>query len=350
MAKTTTNLIKHQGVCPGLAAAVANKHPGLVPSNRDKYLKSQNNQLTISPSSGFLQAPWSDKTLKAKILRMISVESLPFSLVDSQSFKDLIQYCHEGASIPGRTTISNMIKSSYELVKTKVDHTVLAASKDTFIHYAHDSWTDSSCRNCYIGIYASWMNANFELQEILLRFMHLKGKHSAVRLANGLLSVFSTIGVANRLGPGTGDNASTNKAAAIHLAGRLEAEELYSMDGSHIIGCMCHILNLAAQDFLKNEGEQLCVKIDATSLKLKPCRTGTLSTDDYPESVDASVPSIRVVGVSSTRALVDGPAQMETDEGDFVELASDEGEHSEEEEPVTRTQSNMVRSNFWSNV
>lgn len=138
VAKTTTNLIKHQSVCPGLATAVANKHPGLVPSNRDKYLKLQSNQLTISPSSGFLQTPWLDKTLKAKILRMISVESLPFSLVDSQSFKDLIQYCHEGASIPGQTTISNMIKSSYELVKTKVDHTVLAASKDTFIHLSRE--------------------------------------------------------------------------------------------------------------------------------------------------------------------------------------------------------------------
>lgn len=136
-----------------------------------------------------------------------------------------------------------------------MDERVIQASKTPYIHYAHDTWTDTSRRNCYIGIYAYWLDEDFKLQSLLLRFMHLCGSQAGASLGDALLSVFSTMGVADRLRPGTGDNASNNRSGAIHLASRLEEEEGYHVDGCHIVGCMCHIVNLAAQDFLQKEGE-----------------------------------------------------------------------------------------------
>lgn len=255
LASTTSNLIKHQGDCKGLAQGVVDNHPGILPRHRREVLKKTVTQSTIEPGTGALHQPFSEMGLKARLFHWVCATSQTFSVVSSPEFKELLQFCERDVSVPCRTTVSNYIKKSYELSKGKVDAAVTEASKHTYIHYAHDTWTDTSMSNCYMGLYASWIDEEFKLQEVLLRFMHLRGRHTGVRIGNAIFSIFSAMGIADRIGPGTGDNAANNKSAARHLAARLEDEETYSINGEHIVGCACHTLNLAAFDFLNNEGE-----------------------------------------------------------------------------------------------
>ncbi|KAJ9120590.1 hypothetical protein QFC22_002519 [Naganishia vaughanmartiniae] len=79
--------------------------------------------------------------------------------------------------------------------------------------------------------------------------------------------------------PKNRDNASSNRTAAQRLFDRLLDEVNYDVDPEHFVGCMCHIVNLAAQAFLKAEV--------------------TLEEEDYPRRDDAEIPVIRVIGDSA---------------------------------------------------
>jgi hypothetical protein len=252
----TTNLIKHQKVCQGLAEAVEKNATGITQKNREALAARglKKGQATLVRATGALQNPFTRSGFKARLLRWICSTSQPFSVVSSAEFEELMSFMQPGVVVISRNTVTNYLKRMYEVAKARVDAEVVKASKTTYIHYAHDSWTDTSRRHCYIGVYATWIDEDFKPQTRMLRFMHLKGSHSGIRIGNALFIIFSTLGIANRIGPGTGDNASDNKSAAMHLASRLRDEEHYCVNGCHIVGCMCHIINLAAQDYLANEG------------------------------------------------------------------------------------------------
>lgn len=82
----------------------------------------------------------------------------------------------------------------------------------------------------------------------------MKGKHTGLRMGDGLFALFhSELGVAHHMGPGTGDNASNNLAAADRFSELINSEHDLLTIGGEMIGCLCHIANIAAQDYLASE-------------------------------------------------------------------------------------------------
>lgn len=122
------------------------------------------------------------------------------------------------------------------------------------IHYAHDAWTDPAHKHCFLGIYASYIDEHFVDRRVLLRLMHLKGRHTGTRLGEGLFDLFDELGIANNVGPGTVDNAGNKITAADRLNERLCGELMLDSPGGPM-RCLCHIANLAANDYLKAERE-----------------------------------------------------------------------------------------------
>lgn len=124
------------------------------------------------------------------------------------------------------------------------------------IHFAHDSWTDTGRKHSYFGIYATYVDETFQFKEVLVRLIQMTGKHTGEKMGDGLFDLFhSVLKVGNNLGPGTGDNASNNRVAAHRLADLMEAELNIESDGDAMVGCLCHIANLAALTYLEGEGK-----------------------------------------------------------------------------------------------
>lgn len=126
---------------------------------------------------------------------------------------------------------------------------------ETVIHYAQDAWTDKGMQNCYLGIYAYYIDSKFRRQSVLLQFMELRGKHEGRRIGQALFKLFDEMDIAGNLGPGTGDNASNNKSAANFLGDLLRANKDVDVHGKNMVGCICHIVNLAAKDFSNSESK-----------------------------------------------------------------------------------------------
>jgi hypothetical protein len=162
--------------------------------------------------------------------------------------------CNPDANLPSARTLARRLEEMYDAVKAKVD-AKLKSVKST-IHFAHDAWTDSARKHCYFGIYATYVDENFEYQEVLLRLLHMQGRHTGERIGDGLFQLFhEELGISHNIGPGTGDNAGNNGTAAERLSQLLFTELGIDQPGSECVGCVCHTANLAALKYILGEGE-----------------------------------------------------------------------------------------------
>jgi hypothetical protein len=249
--KVNSNLHTHIGRCPGLQAAIQKGSPGIPAAI---LIKCQNKGPTINPATGKLQAPFNLEGLRQRINNMIIALALPFNTVENEEFRELLQYCQPAAKVHSRNTVRSDVQALYATYRDSVDEEL--KNVDSTIHWAHDSWTDSERRNCYFALVAFYVDSNFCHREVLVRFLHMSGAHTGERIGNGIYETFDHIGIANRVGPGTGDNASNNYSAAAFLTQRLRDEAHNCIHAAEFVGCMCHIANLAARDFLDSESER----------------------------------------------------------------------------------------------
>jgi hypothetical protein len=85
----------------------------------------------------------------------------------------------------------------------------------------------------------------------------MKGRHTGSRTGDGLFYLFhAELGVADHLGPGTRGDAGNNgtaKRLAMLFNSRLDGDTL----GSDVVGCLCHIANIAALKYLEGECKYL---------------------------------------------------------------------------------------------
>jgi hypothetical protein len=248
--RSTSNFHEHQRTkCTKLAEAVRQGIPGIMCE-----VPATASQTTISATSGTLRQPYSHKTFLAATIKWIIVSGLPFTTIQNPHLQKAFHAANPEAQLQSARTLARKLEDTYDIVSDRiVDH---LRSINGTIHYAHDSWTDTGRKHSYFGIYASYVDDNFEYKEILIRLLHMKGKHSGIRMGNGLFELFhNTSGIAARLGPGTGDNASNNRTAADRLAQLLSTELLEEHNGAHLVGCVCHIANIAALRYLSGACE-----------------------------------------------------------------------------------------------
>jgi hypothetical protein len=251
------NLHKHQRICKGLNTAIETGKEGITQANRNfaAERKQKKKQATLDTENLQVRPVFSQKGMNAHLVHWLISTNQPFLAVQHASFRTMVRFSNPNFTIPSRNTMANYTKKLYNLAKERLDVTLRDISRETMIHYAQDCWTDKGMQNCYIGIYAYYIDSKFALQQVLLRFMRINGKHTGKRIGTALYQLFNEIGIASAIGPGTGDNASNNKAAARFLADLLRSGLGLGIFGADMIGCICHIINLAAKDFLALESE-----------------------------------------------------------------------------------------------
>jgi hypothetical protein len=105
-------------------------------------------------------------------------------------------------------------------------------------------------------------------------------EHVRNTLGTGLFDLFHRgLGIATKLGPGTADNASNNVTAADRLRELLRSELDIHLSAKDMIGCVCHIANLAALKYLEGEGESTATV--RSSLQFLIVLTATVDSDRF---------------------------------------------------------------------
>ncbi|KAI7961675.1 hypothetical protein MJO28_002164 [Puccinia striiformis f. sp. tritici] len=104
-----------------------------------------------------------------------------------------------------------------------------------------NTWTSPSDVSV-LGVTAHWIDNHFSLQSITLAAQILKGSHTGVSLAEHLIKVLDEFDIHKHIFCITTDNTSNNRTMGVHLA------ETIPLDNENcLLGCMAHVINLAAQ-------------------------------------------------------------------------------------------------------
>ena len=84
---------------------------------------------------------------------------------------------------------------------------------------------------------AHWVNIDYELKEILLDALEIRGAHTGVNIATNLLITLEEFSIKGKLFCVTGDNASNNKT----MAREIEKLVVGFKADNNLLGCAGHV-------------------------------------------------------------------------------------------------------------
>lgn len=121
----------------------------------------------------------------------------PFTIVEEQPFIDLIASLNPDFQLPSASTVKNWVMSTYVENKVKVKET-LALDGNGKPSATTDLWTSGN-HHGVLAVTVTWLDANFEMKEIVLGFRKLKGEHSGANIAFAFSKVLEEYGILNRV-------------------------------------------------------------------------------------------------------------------------------------------------------
>ena len=102
------------------------------------------------------------------------------------------------------------------------------------------------------------MDDNFQLQEILLGFKALEGRHVGSVLGTQCVGVLNQYGLLGRFTAITADGAGNNKTLHEQVATECEGRGIEWNPECGTIRCLAHIIHLCVLEFLQSIKASLC--------------------------------------------------------------------------------------------
>lgn len=189
-----------------------------------------------------------DKThYKKLLLNFLLANNLPFALVESETFNQLLTYLKKDLSI-SRSSIRSTLDTLYaiEVEDLKLQ---LAENKGGF-SLTIDEW-NSSNNHDFFAVTLHYYDNDFKKVNLAIGFEVLNKNRSYTGevLYQSLFQVLTEYGIEDRIVSITRDNASPI-TSLIKLAAKTFKEQSSSFEFCGDIRCAGHVLNLATEAFL----------------------------------------------------------------------------------------------------
>jgi hypothetical protein len=204
-------------------------------------------------------APFSQEVWEEEILSFLSLNRLPFHLVEHPKFQSLIQMARNSQStplIPSADTIRRRLQTLVSSRQKRVLKLLPASSK---ISIALDCWT-SPFSQAFMAITGYFIDRDWVYREVLLDFKPIHGTHSGANLSNALIETLLMHGIEDRVFGLTTDNVSNNKTLVENLQ-QVLAEGVIIIR----IPCLAHVIQLSLNQLLGHI--KAVPKNDATETK-----------------------------------------------------------------------------------
>jgi len=206
----------------------------------NSYFKSSN--LKKRPSFVF----FSKEEYKNYLLSFILNNNLPFSIVESTSFNNLIKYLKDDIPTIGRLTMRKELDTFYNLELNKLKS--LLNKNNSRFSITLDEWRSSNNID-FLAITLYYLNNSFKLQSYLIGFEDLNSfeSYTSIVLYNILNTILKEFNIRKKLISITRDNAS-----AINSTIELVKDKYNNKFNYNIIDIkyVAHILNLISNSFL----------------------------------------------------------------------------------------------------
>ncbi|XP_036148827.1 zinc finger BED domain-containing protein 1-like [Monomorium pharaonis] len=195
----TTNLHNHY-------KKVHKMHVGTGPTSPKQSKMSSENSLKFTPGinqketkitdsfsriNSFMEGGSSANKLTNCILFMITTENLPLSLVDSKSFRRLINTAAPMYKIPSRRTITRLIDAKYDILKESFKKHLKLGSTFTL---TCDIWTDVSNQS-YIGVTIHYLRHELVLSNAMIGVFPLTQNHTANYIKDTMISILESFNI-----------------------------------------------------------------------------------------------------------------------------------------------------------
>ncbi|CAG7827377.1 unnamed protein product [Allacma fusca] len=229
----TSNLLKH------LRYAHENKLP------KNSGGKAEDAKGSLPEAFKNVIRKCSDEELHRLIVEFIIMTDQPFSIVEADSFEKLIEFlAQKSIKIPRRDSVKRKIETMFEREKANVAELIKNAPEKIFI--VVDCWTSRTGKSFH-GILATFIDADWKYQQLVLDFDILQGRHKGKKLAESIFKVLNEFGITSKLLAVTCDNASNMNTMVEELARLLKAEKIDLKPEDRRVRCLAHIINLACQ-------------------------------------------------------------------------------------------------------
>ena len=211
-----------------------------------------------------MKETFSQENFEDALVRLFVLEDLPFSLIESKAFVDMVQLLRSKAVLFSADTLKRRVMKKYEQEKAKTVQRIGAVQSK--ISLTTDLWTAPN-QTPFMCLTAHYVDNEWTMRTETLDFVAVRGSHSAELLLDKFVSIaHDQYNLHGKIGGITLDNASNNlKFISLY-------EDQYGFDPQLHFRCFGHVLNLAAQsaiDVLKDKISVLRYAIRALKLGYK---------------------------------------------------------------------------------
>ncbi|PSR75311.1 hypothetical protein PHLCEN_2v9174 [Hermanssonia centrifuga] len=198
---------------------------------------------------------YSELAFKRAAIEWMIFTNQPIQALEHPTFASMIQIAAratDGVTIPSRKACrSEIMRLFHEEINGLI---ALLADTDKvkgLVSLTCDAWQAGNTDG-YFAVTAHWIqelpNREWELRSALIGFTQLNNAHNGPRLGQALFKIVDRLGIADKIGHVTCDNAKNNGTMLKEFAFRLEQKTGKPFDYIwRRVNCLAHIINLAAQ-------------------------------------------------------------------------------------------------------
>ncbi|CAB5357933.1 unnamed protein product [Rhizophagus irregularis] len=193
---------------------------------------------------------FSNELFRAKLVEWIATDDQPFTVVKLPEFRYVIQICNAEAQISMADTIKSNILKLYKSYHINIQN--ILQNTPGKISFALDIWTSPNVIG-FLGITGHYIDADWNIKDILVDFVNLSGSHLGENMANMFVTCLKEKKILTKiLAIAADNNVANNNTFLKSLEQTCVENHIAFHHKENHVRCIAHIMNLTVQEILKH--------------------------------------------------------------------------------------------------